>query len=135
MIVQKHLGFGETEVAEFLTLVNEVLGGEHSFTEPVDLIFVGTCSHGHGRGYFQHTTKEGGHLQEGHFKPILERNPNAKTILLVGECCGQYRPRFQEELRKEHPEINWLFPDHRDYCERTTVENIARDLIDAGVLS
>ena len=113
-----------------------MLGCEHSFTEPVDLIFVGTCSHGHSKGFFQHTTKELGEFREGYFTFVVRRNPRAKTILVISECCGQYSAEFQEGLRQEIPEIMWIFPRHTDYCAQDLrVAEVARDLIDAGIIS
>ncbi len=135
MAEDKHVQLWETPATEFLTAVNETLGGEHKFTQLIDMIFVGTCSRGHGRGFFQLTAREFGNLQEGHFGPILKRNPEAKTILVISECCGQYHEHFQEALRLEHPEITWVFPEHSDYCDHKTVEKVARDLINAKLLS
>ena len=134
---QKYLfaGWSAAE-GDFLSELKAVVPGEYMFAQSIDYIFVGTCSRAHGRGFFPQCVLPGGEPASDLFDGGNGIPDDAKVILMVSNCCGQYRESFQTEVRKRFPQITWLFPDHGDFMEdNVPVKVLADNLVKAGILS
>lgn len=106
----------------------------YKFTRQIDIVIIGTCSYGHGRGWGDHTRSRYDDVpnQDYFAGPLDSYKP--KTVLLISECCGTYSQAFQRKLRKMYPEIEWIIPEVRDYGERIDRQDCAEDLLRAGIL-
>ena len=113
------------------------LGEQWKFTEEFDLIFMGTCSSGHGHGYFAHTLKEEygrATINPDFFEhDMTETAP--KKVLLLSECCGQFGPKQIEELKRLYPQTEWVTPSLiADYCEQAQTDRVLEDLVLGGIV-
>lgn len=72
------------------------------FTKSVDTVVESGCS-AHG-------------CEVSFLDNIFLAHPEAKVILVLPDCCGQFASRTQETLRACKPDVTWLFPQIGDYC-------------------
>ena len=132
---------------KFLARLNQQFGDmlrNYRFLQHVDYVRLGSCADGFGHGYIHHDVSH-----DENAWPLVH-NPNKKcydneladsqcetgaTIMVIADCCGQYSPKFQQNLRNMYPHMNWLFPRHGDYSERIDWKHLADRLVEQGIVS
>lgn len=118
------------QAAEFLEMLNRVLvyvdgsidyrirdefgskrespleGQDIVFLKPVDLVIIGHCSR-----YPEFPFSESIHAK------LTAKDGAPKMVLIFPECCWQYGPEYQEQVRATYPGVEWLFPDTKDFFD------------------
>lgn len=70
-----------------------------------------------------------------HFESFRQRLQDTKgNVLIVSECCGQYREAKLQELRDEFPEINWIAPSIPDFCRQFNAKELLDPLLAVGIV-
>ena len=113
--------------AEFLTSLCADSGTTVRFTDPAhettDFVFIGECS------------REGMRKEIHDFERFVEKHPNAKSVVVLSGCCGNYTDRLKEVARAKFPEITWHFPSVGDLCNcQSRVHHIRQSLISWGII-
>lgn len=142
------MGFGPHAYLpkDFLEVINRkpeqgdmLQAPDWEFIQKFDLIFVGTCSSGHGHGYFHHTLKWDKDFSRTSVNPkffnedMEEIKP--RRVLLLSECCGQFGENTVEELEQMYPGVEWVAPTLiADYCENATTDRVIFDLVAFGII-
>src|SRR5690348_9416087 len=115
----------------------EKLGGKWKWRKKFDVVFMGTCSTGYGRGYIgtlRHDEYHHLHINPNFFKQEMKKK-KPKRALLLSECCGNYGQEHVDELRRLYPKTEWVAPGPiRDYCENARVDFVIEDLVAFGII-
>jgi hypothetical protein len=125
---------GSVDTEDVLKFIGKA--GNVIFTREIAKVVLGSCANGEANRHDPEigcSTVVGSHeMNLAFWRHHLDGVKG--NVLIVTECCGQYSPAQLDALQNEFPEINFITPYIKDFCDRFEWKGVLPDLLKANLI-